>query len=231
MSKNSFWVSQNFTLASLIQYLFPKPTGSTEKTVEELHVYICSSPINAKDGQQISSIEDDLVRTKLDEPVIGAIKLYASTGGSPFSIELISHIKTHCLFIHGTRDPISTWFNTEFADATFRAAKDRYLKFTDLAVKYPGPNPAPPWDVDLVWHVCLLNPVSYHLTNYGQIGTGPDHDVSTAGTDTQLDAALATAVLWQKEFGQPYTACLCYECVVQRSRDEVTELPRITALD
>lgn len=98
--------------------------------------------------------------------------------------------------------------NLPEAEATESAA--RYLKFLTLIKRYPHTSLAPTHDIDEMWHAHMLRPVAYYrdcIANFGEI---IDHDGGFGAEEHEVPVLAATfqhtAELWEKEFGEPYTA-------------------------
>jgi len=62
-------------------------------------------------------------------------------------------------------------------DRTFlRTALDRYKQFLYLKTKYPNDVLVPCYDIDLMWHSHLLNPVAYYNDLKESLGALFNHD-------------------------------------------------------
>lgn len=86
----------------------------------------------------------------------------------------------------------------------------RYVKFLTLIKRYPDTSLAPTRDIDEMWHAHMLHPVAYYHDCMDNFGAIIDHD-GGFGTEEHeapvLEATFRqTAELWEKEFGESYTA-------------------------
>jgi hypothetical protein len=122
-------------------------------------------------------------------------------------------------------------FFSRLPDAEIVEAAARYEKFLTLVQRYPDTLVSPSRDIDEMWHLHMLHPVAYYhdcMTNFGEI---LDHDGGFGSASEEEWGELisifeATAVLWQREFGEEYapadarvkaTKCAkaCAKCAVK----------------
>tara|TARA_B100001094_G_C18123787_1_gene768333 strand:- start:993 stop:1448 length:456 start_codon:yes stop_codon:yes gene_type:complete len=85
---------------------------------------------------------------------------------------------------------------------------ERYTKWLRLVQKYPGQPFAPTRNIDKMWHLHMLSPVSYIKDCTKLFGCILDHDGGFGALPEEEPALKATfektAELWMKEYGEVY---------------------------
>ncbi len=88
------------------------------------------------------------------------------------------------------------------------SALERYEKFFMLAAKYPGQPLAPTKDIDVMWHLHMLNPRSYYQDCIKAMGVLLDHDGGYGKGEGELPKLQVTFAeterLWLLEYNEPY---------------------------
>jgi hypothetical protein len=91
---------------------------------------------------------------------------------------------------------------------------DNYSKFIELAMLRPDRRLAPSEEIDAMWHLHMLHPISYYndcIANFGEI---MDHD-GGFGADSHEEMAELTVTfkqtseLWKQHFGEQYPGKMC----------------------
>ena len=90
---------------------------------------------------------------------------------------------------------------------TLRAA-ERYRKFLGLAARHPGVPLAPTRDIDVMWHLHMLNPRAYYEDCQRLLGHILDHNGGFGKEPTEIPLLQATfertAALWEQAYGELY---------------------------
>ena len=101
-------------------------------------------------------------------------------------------------------------FFSSLPDNEVIEAATRYEKFLTLVQRYPDTLVSPSRDIDEMWHLHMLHPIAYYhdcMANFGEI---IDHNGGFGNEAYEVPVLTATfqytAALWEKEFGEPYTA-------------------------
>ena len=99
-------------------------------------------------------------------------------------------------------------FPKEWSKEKLELSIERYKKFLYLASKYPLESIAPTSDIDEIWHLHMLSPVSYYNDCMKLMGKILDHDGGFGAKEEEIPELKATfmktAKLWEEEFGIPY---------------------------
>ncbi|QTD55017.1 glycine-rich domain-containing protein-like [Parasphingorhabdus cellanae] len=87
-------------------------------------------------------------------------------------------------------------------------AVSQYEKFLTLAAKYKETALIPTKQIDMIWHLHMLNPRDYYHDCMALFGQILDHEAGFGERQSEKAAhAVAldiTAALWKKEFGESY---------------------------
>lgn len=93
-------------------------------------------------------------------------------------------------------------------DTMLRRAEERYRRFLLLCIKYPDRAIAPSKDIDMMWHLHMLNPRAYYDDCQQMFGDILDHDGGFGATADELPILertfAETAALYRAEFGEDY---------------------------
>ena len=99
-------------------------------------------------------------------------------------------------------------FPKEWSGDQIEISIERYEKFLRLASKYPLASIAPTRDIDEIWHLHMLSPVSYYNDCMKLIGKILDHDGGFGAKSEELpeleSTFMETSKLWEKEYGISY---------------------------
>lgn len=101
-------------------------------------------------------------------------------------------------------------FPTDRPSEAIEHAADNYVRFLALARRYPRVGLAPTRDIDLMWHLHMLHPISYAADCKRLVGFVLDHDGGFGATPDELpvlkEAFARTAEMWLAEYGEPYVS-------------------------
>jgi hypothetical protein len=99
-------------------------------------------------------------------------------------------------------------FPEEWSKEKIESSIERYEKFLRLASKYPLESIAPTSDIDEIWHLHMLSPVSYYNDCMKLMGKILDHDGGFGAKLEELpeleSTFMKTSKLWEKEYGSSY---------------------------
>jgi hypothetical protein len=93
-------------------------------------------------------------------------------------------------------------------DDMLRQAEQRYRRFLALCIKHPDRPIAPSKDIDMMWHLHMLNPRAYYEDCQQMFGDILDHDGGFGADPAELpileQTFAETAALYREEFGEEY---------------------------
>ena len=99
-------------------------------------------------------------------------------------------------------------FPKEWSEEKLIRSIERYEKFLKLAAKNPSLSVAPTSDIDEIWHLHMLSPVSYYNDCMALMGTILDHDGVFGAKPEEIPELASTfnktAEMWEAEYGEPY---------------------------
>ena len=104
---------------------------------------------------------------------------------------------------------LSEGFLENLDEELLRQLELQYRQWLFLNAKYPTHALAPTLGIDKMWHLHMLHPRAYMKDSMSIFGFILDHNPGFGkepGTlPTLLSHFASTSVLWEKEFGQPYS--------------------------
>lgn len=104
----------------------------------------------------------------------------------------------------------SRGFLAGLSEVEIHALAGRYQRFLALKARYPEYAVAPTEIIDEMWHLHMLHPKAYHRDCVALFGHVLDHTPGY-GADEATRPALErtfrrTAELWERTYGEPYSA-------------------------
>jgi Glycine-rich domain-containing protein-like len=128
---------------------------------------------------------------------------------SPFALDLVGAVIRQGTFISKMHS--IDWVRSPTAPSTMTRLLTKYLRFIDLMAAHPLETLVPTLDIDLAWHTHQLSPPAYYAYTVLKTKRFINHDDKIEQT-TLNNAFETTSQIYQKEYNELYSECVCWYC-------------------
>ncbi|KAH9873347.1 hypothetical protein J1614_005745 [Plenodomus biglobosus] len=146
---------------------------------------------------------------------------------SDFGIDLVGAVLRQGTFVQ--KMVKIDWLHSPNVMATTQRLIVKYHRFVLLSAGSPKCIVVPTLDVDLAWHTHQLTPNVYYRYTLAETDKFLNHDDKIPDDDLHK-AFQATALAYEKKYGQPYSECSCWYCECTREPLRSNFLNRISSL-
>ncbi|EGX94974.1 hypothetical protein CCM_03246 [Cordyceps militaris CM01] len=139
---------------------------------------------------------------------------------SPFALDLCGAVMRQGIFVDKMVQ--LDWLHSPSARDTMQRLIQKYQRFLEIMVIFPGQTIVPTLDVDLAWHTHQLHPQSYYQHTVRKTGK-MDRQGKFIDHDDKIDesklgeAFIFTTKTYQDMYGEVYSECTCWYCETVRS--------------
>ncbi|KJK65579.1 Protein of unknown function DUF1399 [Aspergillus parasiticus SU-1] len=142
---------------------------------------------------------------------------YTASMGAQYSVDLEHAVSMQENFINDTHELL--WPRSPACSGSLTRCMERYKRFQLLVHLHPDRRASlmPAWDIELALRTHQLYADNFHTfanrlferhLNYAKVSRPLETEKPTTNNMTETN----TAELWQKQFRELYTSCLCWAC-------------------
>jgi hypothetical protein len=166
----------------------------------------------------IANIRDELIRAnhksagsfdREDKIALRRMMSRYWDNSSPFALDLVGAVIRQGTFISKMHS--IGWVRSPTAPSTMTRLLTKYLRFIDLMAAHPFQTLVPTLDIDLAWHTHQLSPPAYYAYTVLKTKRFISHDDKIEQTKLS-NAFEKTSKIYQKEYNELYSECICWYC-------------------